>query len=556
MSIAIGTLTSGQNDIVDECVAKGSGALSLAMGSGKTAIALHVATILSPTLPIIIVMPKTLMTSWEHEICKFFGTTLPYEVLHQERMTNPSAWVLGPETRLVLTTSEFLSKAYRAHTVDEHFVYRRENEWVGYTNVYLAPSHPLVSPEAVKAGPGVVYTMTWGCLIVDEAHGFCNILVDKCRCIASLCVQHRWLLSGTLFSEPKPENLLGHYVLLDHPDNPGDLASMRNMIRRDSFKGLRQTLVTRTQAPTTRPLFTVRRHIVQTPLTPEEATVYTTCREILRSLNDSMHATHNAQARRRYSCYLLSVITYLREIMIAPIIVLASVALDACKMHEGSELSRIVMQRLDEAQLTSWLQTEAPLISSRCQAVLDTLRNLCGTRPRVIIFSGFRVPLKLLRHLITSTFTPDEWTVLELTGESSMRQKAKTLEAFRTSPHSVLLTTYQTASEGLNLQCCDTVFLLDVLWSSATSSQAVARVARMGQTSPFVDVFTFLGNTGIEHVVYEKHINKLEIAEDLLDGATSKRPHRMKVQEVVKLVLCDETRGVYHDSLRPLSVSV
>ena len=544
-------LTVFQQDILQECLEKKSGGLSLPMGSGKTLIALKLSQELSPQEPVLVIASKTLLCTWENEIKKFFGDSLPYEILHKDYLKkNMGRWTRQQETRLVLTTTEVLTKAYREHQVQEHFILRVDNEYVGYTNVYHAPDHPVLSPRTVKEGVGTAYTLRWGCVVVDEAHGYCNIQVDKCRCIASICAHHRWLLSGTLFSEPNPSNLLGYYTLIKHPDSPGDLVSMASMMRRPGFCGVQGTIVHRSTSgllEAEKPTYKVRHELVQVPMTENEVVVYERIKKVLKRINASLRTAYHPDTRRRFASYLLAMITYLRQIMVAPIIVLASVAVDVCRMREKSELSEILMSELRDANLGPYLESPDSLYSSRVQAVLEKLEE-CWDRgtPRILVFSAFRTSLRLLQALVEERF-PQQWSGYTLEGGQSMTKKSQVLEGFEKCSRGILYLTYKTGSEGLNLQHTDTVFLLDTMWNASTGEQAVARVARQGQKSSTVNIYTFMSNTGIEKAILEKHVNKMDIAKELMQGPVTKHYHHMRVQDVVKMVLSEDNASLYRE---------
>ena len=541
-------LTDFQQKILEECLEKKSGGLSLPMGSGKTLLALTFSQQLSPDRPILVIASKTLLSSWEKEIKKFYGNRLPYEILHKDFQKNIGQWQYRPEIRIVMTTTEVLTKAYREHHIQNHFILQVENEYVGYTNVYQTPENPVLSPHAVHRGIGGAYSMRWGCLIVDEAHGYCNIQVDKCRCIASLCAQHRWLLSGTLFSEPNPANMLGYYTLINHPENPGDLISMASRMRQPFFRGVRDTLVHRTTSGGEPPRYQVHHELVMVPMTDNEVVVYERIKKVLKRINTSLRTAVHAEGRRRFASYLLAMITYLRQIMIAPIIVLASVAVDVCKIREKSELSEILMSELREARLEDYLESTDSLYSSRLRAVLDKLKE-CERRgaPRILIFSAFRTSLRLLQALVEESFAQQPWEAYTLEGSQSMSRKTHILDAFGQSPRGILYLTYKTGSEGLNLQHTDTVLLLDTMWNASTGEQAVARVARQGQLAPVVHIYTFMSNTGIEKAILEKHVNKMDIAKELMEGPVTKHYHHMKVQDVVKMVLQEDNASLYRE---------
>jgi SNF2 family DNA or RNA helicase len=127
----------------------------------------------------------------------------------------------------------------------------------------------------------------------------------------------------------------------------------------------------------------------------------------------------------------------------------------------------------------------------------------------------------------------------------SIPKKTQMLDKFSKCEKGILYLTYKTGSEGLNLQHTNTVFLMDALWNASSGEQAIARVARQGQLSTTVNIVTFISNTGIEKAMLEKHINKIEIAEELMNGPVKKQYHTMKVNDVVKMVLEDDTAGLY-----------
>ena len=77
-------LSEFQKKVLDECLEKKSGGLSLTMGSGKTLLSLVLG--LEQTKinknPILIIVSKTLIESWVFEIKKFFKDELKYVILH------------------------------------------------------------------------------------------------------------------------------------------------------------------------------------------------------------------------------------------------------------------------------------------------------------------------------------------------------------------------------------------------------------------------------------------------------------------------------------------
>jgi SNF2 family DNA or RNA helicase len=278
-------------------------------------------------------------------------------------------------------------------------------------------------------------------------------------------------------------------------------------------------------------------------MSQEEAIIYEVIKKVLRRINLYLKTTQDHDGKRKYASYLLAMITYLRQILIAPIIVLASVALDACKIKNTSELSTMIMKELKEEGLSEWLESPRSLSSTRLQSILDKIQE-CSETPKIIIFSAFRTSLRLLESLVQEKY-PHQWETFVLEGNQSVTKKNCVLDAFKNCSKGILYLTYKTGSEGLNLQYCDTVFLMDIMWNSSIEEQAIARVARQGQLSPEVRVVTFMSNTGIEKSMLEKHLNKIEIAQELMNGNQKKKYHHMTIKDIVKMVLNDETAGLY-----------
>jgi superfamily II DNA or RNA helicase len=98
-------LNDFQKPIINECIMKKFGGLSLALGSGKTIISIIVALYLTMNIkrPILVVVSKSLISNWEDEIEKFYGKKLKYKVVHST-VTDVDQWKIKSKTKLILTT--------------------------------------------------------------------------------------------------------------------------------------------------------------------------------------------------------------------------------------------------------------------------------------------------------------------------------------------------------------------------------------------------------------------------------------------------------------------
>ncbi len=237
-----------QGEVVEECIRRGGGGLSLTMGSGKTLIGLVLAqSFEGGNGRAIVIVSKSIVDSWMYEIKKFFGETLSYVVFHGNKVKKMGEFELKGE-KIVITTPETLSKYFREYNVDEKFTEKqimnlgRFNQHV--KNVYKRVKSPLTK-STTRSLASALYSEEWSSVIIDEAHNHTNVMTVKCRAIAALCSRHKWAMSGTLFNEPKIERILGYHLMIDDKDFPRSLPDAEKHVRSSRFKGITKTMVYR-----------------------------------------------------------------------------------------------------------------------------------------------------------------------------------------------------------------------------------------------------------------------------------------------------------------------
>ncbi len=172
-------LNDFQKNVFEECIHHKMAGLSLPLGSGKTILsillALHFTHCQNDNLKILIVVSKTLLHSWEIEIEKFFGkNVLKYQVLHTDSVKNLSSWTLEETTKLVLTTADVIGRSYRKTELRQQFVdqiYMVRYPGL-YQNSYRRPKSPFLSHHM---GEGILFSIKWGCFLVDEIQKYTNI---------------------------------------------------------------------------------------------------------------------------------------------------------------------------------------------------------------------------------------------------------------------------------------------------------------------------------------------------------------------------------------------
>jgi SNF2 family DNA or RNA helicase len=533
-------LSPFQDDVLAECMEKKSGGMSLSMGLGKTLITTVLAQLLIEAHPdeglTLVVCSKSLIGTWVAELDKFYQGRLPYQIFHG--VTDAHQWTPAPATRFVITTPEVLAKAYREHQVANMFVWHEHMAGAIRFKRYRFVERPWL--RNYTQGNGLFYSLKWGCLVVDEAQEHTNIETAKCQAIGALCAHHRWMLSGTMFNEPKVARILGFYIMMNMP-TPRDLPATHHMIRHSrTFVGFNPMLVIRRRDPTVvmpEKCETVIRH----DLTKNEATVYQSIRHVLNEVKrqaDRLRAAGDTDGARKYSSYKLALITYLRQSLMCAIVPITSVCVDLADFKGRNQLSRVLMRELQKHDLDQWLNTEESIRSSRIEAILTQLQKYKDTR--VVLFGCFISCLRILLRYVD----PTEFNIFIMHAGLSAVQRAELQQQFEAAPTGILFMTYQLGAEGLNLQCASTVFLTDFWWHDGKTEQAIARVFRTFQKAARVNVVMFTSNTGIEKALFEKQYAKLQIIDDLATGCTQRKVPTMNMDEVLRIINQEENYGL------------
>lgn len=599
LDVGLARLNDFQREILADCLLKGSGGLSLPMGSGKTLLSIVLG--LSQTTACddfesvtLAIVSKTLLASWDVEIRKFFTVSseffvadategsqeeiddggedegegedeelvpelepeiphpsetsvLKYQIVHQS-VCDLDTWNLASGTRLVITTADVLAKAYKDQRVQAKLITQIPNSRIGFMNSYQGPGDKTPFMPLQTRGQGVFHSQKWGCLLVDEAQQFTNIETLKCQAIASICANNRWLLSGTLFNEPTPERILGYHVMLDYPDTPRTIPETKSLMYTREFKGLNRTLVHRATnlAFTTPPR--IREHIITHEFSIEETKIYLMMKEILvkiKKLAQEAGLLGNAQEQRLFNSYKLVMIMYLRQSLICPLIPITSVVIDASNATSRSELSGMIRTEIDNLEIDQWLNNHESVKSTRIKAVLGVIDK--HVHEKVVVFTCFTSFVDIIRY-----FLPKTRPVFTMDASLSINGRGDLLKEFQESANGILLLTYQLGAEGLNLQFASTVLLVDFWWNAAKTQQAIARIFRFGQISEEINVYFFSANTGIEEILFKKQRAKLSILEDLKTGGTRTKVPKLNLNQIIRMIEMSDNRrlleGIYRTS--------
>jgi SNF2 family DNA or RNA helicase len=530
ITIGLNKISLYQDEIVTESLEKGSGGAHLPMGTGKTLIYTLVSIMQAEKISegkVLVVAAKSLIPTWREEIEKHFGDSIQYEVFHKEYIKDMETWV--PKTNFILTTPEVLSKIYKKYEISHRFFYTERP-------VYFGPlvknyNEPLVPFLDVKIGERFFYSIKWASLVVDEAHNYLNISSLRCLAISSLSSHHRWLLSGTLFTETKIEKLFGYNLLLNKFNCSRNLPEFTKYMDSHLFTGMNETLIKRDgNKDFKQPK--IENIVISHSMTKSEEKIYTGMKSILNVMkkrlekykleNDKINA-------KKFSSYILSMINYLRQCIVCPLIPITNVALDFLDFKKRSEFLEIFVKCIKDMGIEDWLNDKNSLYSSRIHQICQNVDK--HKQEKITIFSCYRMILDVLK-----VYLPKDRPVFTISGNQKIEKRSQVIKDFFDSDNGILLLTYDIGSNGLNLQCSSVAILVDFWWNVGKSDQAIARILRPGQKSDKVTFYRFTSNTGMENALFKLQKSKISREKEVLVGKIDTKIEKIQLQKILRLI--------------------
>lgn len=548
-------LNSFQQKVVNECIEKGSGGLSLPMGSGKTFISLALShAFKGGNGKSLVIVAKTLVNSWVFEIKKFYPNC-KYHVFHDE-YKNKNVYTFE-QAEIIILTPEVASKYYKLYNISHLFIEFRSVQvninLETVTNYYSDSNTPFLkenigeylsikSSDIDKKGLPL-YTEKWKCLFVDEVQKYVNISSDRCKSIISISANHRWLLSGTILSEPRIERILGYYLLLNHADFPRTLPVATSFVKSLRFKGLNETLVSRKKNDGVKKEPELIQKIVEHSMTSDEIQIYMSIKDIMLEFRKKFieyKNTHNVQMTRKFTAYIMALLGYLRQSLVCPLMPFSSACIDALDISTDNIMAESLVNTIKKKVSIDYLSNKESAFSSRIKSVMLTLET--HKDEKVVLFSCYRTSVDMIAHYINITGRP----FFTIKGSDNLTKRNKVIEEFKNSKNGVLGMTYEIGSEGLNLQFAHVALLVDFFWNDSKTSQAIARIMRYGQLSEKVYIYLFTSHTGIENAIFSKQKIKLEIIEELKIGSSNKKIKNLNMNDVLKMIDTQENQDTLY----------
>lgn len=532
-------LNDYQKDIFYECIDRKSAGLSLPLGSGKTLISIVIGLyfIMNTNKAMLIVASKSLIGNWVHEIQKFFGDKIKYEIVHKSvKGFEINKWCIKQGIHIVLITIDLLSSIYKQQQVEQLYIKEVYNHSKRhYQYFYNYPEKPFMNHTI---GGGSIYSVEWGCFIVDEIQKYTNIETLMCKSLGAICSKYRWLLSGTIFDEPKMTRIFGYYIILDIKDTPREISKMQSYVESKYYDGLYKTTVSRkTNKNFIAPK--VNEFVVTHKLSPEEEKVYTLMKKILIEVKEkalTAKLLKNRDEQRVFNSYKLIMIMYLRQTLTCALIPITSVSLGTSDLKHKSELSKLIIKELQKNGLNEWMNT---LESPKSTRIINIIKSVNDHKnEKIIIFACFKSFLDILNHYLLELGRP----IFMMSASMGIKKRHQLLEDFEKTSDGILLLSYQLGAEGLNLQFTSNIMLVDFWWNASKIQQAIGRIYRYGQQAKEINVYFFTSNTGIEKILFKKQKAKLSVLEELKYGSAKTKVPTVDLDQIIKLIeLSDNT---------------
>ncbi len=543
-------LTEYQHDILNQALQKKNGSLHLPMGSGKTLISLVLSQILAGDNKILIVVSKTLISNWISEIAKFCPE-LQYTILHQHYIRDLDSYLLPDSVKLVLTTPQVTSKYYKINNLEDLAITKvivnqgLFNQHV--INYYNKIHDPIINKTSNLGAGNILYTIRWGCLIIDEIQNYTNALVDKCKSLTSICATYKWGLSGTLFNEPSVQRILGYSLLVNDYTFPRTIPDAQRWIMSNVYSGYRNTTITGNPESLN---INLKKHYIGHNLSEPEVQIYTSLKRILQELNKRHKQAlreGNNENQRTFSAYMLTMVTYLRQCLVAPLLPITKLMLDVLDLSKRNEVVLFINDQLRQLNLGNYFDSIESVKSSRIQSALNVLSTKLQSE-NVIVFCSFRKCLEIFREML-----PENRKVYTLESSMSIQKRSQVLDSFGKETNAILLLTFKIGSEGLNLQYnTKSMLLLDYEWNDGITQQAIARIYRRGQISQTVGIYFFTSNTLIERLIFEKQVGKLKICNELAYGRQKSNVSSIKLRQIVNLLETSEENELLLKSIQAI----
>ena len=392
------------------------GILADEMGLGKTIqmISLIIAGEGTTDGPTLIVVPTSLMTQWKSEIAKFTGGTMRVEIAHN---SDPNGLLI-----------ELMR-----------------------TQVYIT-SYGTVARNMRVFGDA---SITWGRIILDEAHMIRNSRNKTTVALMSLKAHNRWCISGT----PIQNGAKDMVTLLEFIGFPRKIAKKRMK------EIVAQRMLLRTKKSTGIELPAITREVVDIKMSPSEFRVYD-------FVDEHIDFELVRQLKKRQATILKRMVS---------------------EFYSGE---------FDDVEPEEW--REINIDNFRLDKTLE-IANKVGNG---VIFADFRAEIDYIKKKLVSRGKK----VAVIHGGVPIVQRKEVLD--NQADYDFVIIQIYAGGTGLNLQRFNNVIINSPHWNPFIEEQAIARVHRIGQQRE-VKIFHLVEKETIDADIVSVQDVKKQVWEDV-----------------------------------------
>ena len=448
----------------------------------------------------LVICPKTIMFSWRSEYKKFFGDDKKVLIYHRDMIGDNFNSINIKELSkydIVITSYEVIMKTSEKYNIYKRQLIKDYNDRVqGIDNpIYnYKNNNKLIT----TTGPLLLFYINWLNIVADESHRFVNPKTHTFYSVMSLNSNYKWCLSGTPIRNYSID-LYSQLRFLGY-DNV-TIAKQFTQYNYEKEK-LYNSLIHLTYEDAKIKLPEVYKHTVFLELDNKELDIY----------NYFLSATRNA-----YNGFLVGVVDFATVLVLflrlRQVCISAYTIMDKnTHVDDNYTLSQQILDNLSGG-LVKWINDVYSTSGIQSKKISKIIEILSTLKDKVVIFTMF----KRVVNVLSIALKKHKITFLILDGDTKGIEREDVINKFKSEIKTqVIIITYKSGGEGLNLTEASNVILTEGWWCPFVLKQAERRVHRLGQKNK-VNIWQLIIKNSIEEKIEEICSKKLDLAESFIN---------------------------------------
>lgn len=426
----------------------------------------------------LVIVPKTLLTEWENDIKKFFGSNIKYLIFHKDYTSNFENYTYEDicKYNIIITTYETAMSASKS--IDEKDVTLENSK-----------------------GSDLLYTINWDIITFDESHTFCNHKTVKYSSMMKLQGKRKILLSGSPLNNDITDlysqfRVMGYNKITEPKSFNFYEYKTRNLMEFVHYKTYSDVGVV---------LPGIKNRDILLELEGEEKDIYDYYHNMTRKLF-SKHIVNELEYIHVYNIF-----QRLRQICISPYTILPCSSRN--EDFKESDISKKIFEEMP-AGLQEWVKNikgRSGIRSTKMKMMIKIIKSKVEKNEKTIVFSDSKraidIASKSLEH-----YLPDVgYRIID--GDTNVIKRKDIIDDFRNEKNvKVLFAIYKVGNVGLNLTQANNIIHLNNWWNPSIKKQADHRCYRTGQNK-VVNIYNLIIKNTIEekiNTICEEKMKKID----------------------------------------------